>query len=126
MKINPYYFIDEKLKIGFKNNQESHNIDHANSILTITPNFPEFGFVFRYSNKIRKKLSVYYARLINQYKFKHHTLISARFYEINEEDQRNNETESILNLNSDHNITESDIDIIDVRSIKTPNTNSGD
>ena len=72
MMINPYYFIDENLKIGFKINLESHNISHANSILTITPNFPEFGIEFRYINKIIKELSVIYARLINQYKFKLH------------------------------------------------------
>ena len=60
--INPYYFIDKNLKIGFKINLESHNFSHANSILTITPNFPEFGIEFRYINKILKELSVIYAR----------------------------------------------------------------
>ena len=71
--INPYYFNDKNLKIGFKINLESHNFSHANSILTITPNFPEFDIEFRYINKIVKELSVIYARLINQYKFKYHT-----------------------------------------------------
>ena len=80
--INPYYFIDENLKIGFKINVESHNFSHANSILTITPNFPEFGIEFRYNNKIVKELSVIYARLINQYKFKYHTLFSANFIKL--------------------------------------------
>ena len=70
MMINPYYFIDEKLKIGFKINLESRNINHANSILTVTPNFPDFGTGFRYINKSMKELSVIYARLINQHKFK--------------------------------------------------------
>ena len=87
MMINPYYFFDENLKNGFKINLESHNISHANSILTITPNFLEFGIEFRYTKKIIKELSVLYARLINQYKFKYHTLFSASFYKINEEDQ---------------------------------------
>ena len=81
--INPYYFIDKNLKIGFKINLESHNINHANYILTTTPNFSEFGIEFRYINKIVKKLSVIYARLLNQYKFKYHTLFSASFYKIN-------------------------------------------
>ena len=45
--INPYYFIDKNLKNGFKINLEIRNIIHANSILTITPNFPEFGIDFR-------------------------------------------------------------------------------
>ena len=60
--INPYYSTDKNLKIGFKNNLESHIINHANSILTITPNFPEFGIEFRYINKIKKELSVIYNR----------------------------------------------------------------
>ena len=114
--INPYYFIDKNLKIGFKINLESHNFSHAKSILTITPNFPEFGIEMRYINKIVKELSVVYAKLINQYKFKYHTLFSAIFYKINEEDQRNNEIELYMNLKINHNLTESDIDNIDVRS----------
>ena len=116
MMINLYYFIDENLKIGFKINLECHNINHANSILTVTPKFPEFGIEFRYINKIVKELSVIYARLINQYKFKYHTFFSASFYKINEEDQRSNETELYMNLKINHNLTESDINNIDVRS----------
>ena len=114
--INPYYFIDKNLKTGFKIILESHNISHANSILTITPNFPDIGIELRYINKIIKELSVIYARLINQYKFKNHTLFSASFYKITEEDQRNNEIELYINLKINHNLTESDIDNIDIRS----------
>ena len=84
--------------------------------MTITPNFSEFGIEFKYNNKIIKKLSVIYARIINQYKFKYHTLFSASFYEINEEDQRYNEIELYINLKINHNLTESDIDNITVRS----------
>ena len=58
MMINPYFFIDENSKIGYKINLESHKINHANSILTITPNFREFGIEFRYINEIIKELSV--------------------------------------------------------------------
>ena len=116
MMIIPYYFIDGNLKNGFKINLESHNIGHANSILTITPKFPEFGIEYRYIIKLIKELSVIYARLINQYKFKYHTFFSASFYKINEEDQRNNEIELYINTNINHNSTESDIDIINVRS----------
>ena len=116
MMINPYYFIDENLKNGSKINLESHNISHANSILTITPKFPDFGIEFRYINRIANELSDIYARLIKQYKLKYHTLFSASFYKINEEDQRFNEIELYLNLRINHNLTESDIDNIDVRS----------
>ena len=60
-------------------------------------------------------MSVFYARLINQYKFKYHALFSASFCKIIEEDQRRNEIELYINLNINHNLTESDIDNIDVR-----------
>ena len=114
--INPYYFIDKNLKIGFKIILESHNFSHANSILSIIPKFPEYGIEFRYINKIVKELSVIYARLINQYKFKYHKLFSASFYKINEEDQRDNHTELYINLKINNNLTESDIVNIDIRS----------
>ena len=61
--INPYYFIDENLKIGFKINLESHNINHANSLLNIIPNFPDIGIEKRYINKILKEMATIYARL---------------------------------------------------------------
>ena len=60
--INPSYFIDENLKIGFKVNLESHNFNHANSLLNIIPNFPDIGIEIGYINKIIKKISVIYAR----------------------------------------------------------------
>ena len=47
---------------------------------------------------------------------KNHTLFSASFYKINEEDQRYNEIELYINLNINHKLTESDNDNIDVRS----------
>ena len=60
--INPYYSTDRTLIMGLKNNLDSHHINHANSKLTITPNFPKFGIEFRYINNIMKKIPVMYAR----------------------------------------------------------------
>ena len=40
---NPYYFIDGDFQIGFKIKSDSHNINHAKSILTFTPNFQNLG-----------------------------------------------------------------------------------
>ena len=54
---NPYYFIFENLKIGFKIFLESHNINHANSLLIIIPNFLDIGFETRYINKILKEMA---------------------------------------------------------------------
>ena len=114
--INPYYFIDENLNIGFKINLESHNINHANSLLSIEPNFPDIGIEKRYNNKILKEMATIYARLINQYKSKYHILFSASFYKINEDDQRSDEIELFINLNINYNLTETDINNIDVKS----------
>ena len=113
---NPYYFIDENLKIGFKVNLESHNFNHANSLLNIEPNFPDIGIETRYINKILKEMATIYARLINQYKFKYHILFSASFYKINEEDQKTDEIEIFINLNNSNNLMETDVKNIDVKS----------
>ena len=114
--INPYYFTDRNLKIGFKINLDTHHINHANSKLTVAPNYPEFGIEVRYINKIMKELSVIYARLINQYKFKYQTVFSARFDKQVEDNQVLDETDLFINLNINHNLTETDLDKINIRS----------
>ena len=63
--INPYYFTERNWRVGFKINLDSHNLHDTTSKLTI---IPEFGVEVRYINKIMKKVSIIYARLINQYK----------------------------------------------------------
>ena len=62
--LNPYYFTNRALQVGFKNNLDSHHINHTNSELTIILNYPEFGIEVRYINKIMKELSIIYARLM--------------------------------------------------------------
>ena len=114
--INPYYFIDENSKVEFRINLDSHHIDHANSKLTVLPNHPEFGIEFRYIKKIMKELAVIYARLINQYKFRHQTVFSARIDKQAEDNQLLDETELFINLNINQNLTQTDINNIDVVS----------
>ena len=114
--INLYYFTDRNLKVAYKINLDSHNLHHTNSKLTIIPNFPGFGIEFRFINKIMKELSIIYARLINQYKFRYQTVFSARFDKQDEDDQLLNETELFINLNINQNLTQSDLDKIDIRS----------
>ena len=59
--INPYYFFDRALQVGFKIALDSHHINHAYSKLTITPKFPEFGIEVHYINKIKKESAAIYA-----------------------------------------------------------------
>ena len=114
--INPYYFTDRALQVGFKIILDSHHINHANSKITILPNYTEFGMEVRYINKIMEELAVIYARLINQNKFKYQTVFSARFDEQDEDGQLLDETELFINLNINHNLTETDINNINVVS----------
>ena len=57
--INPCYFFDENLKIGFKIDLESHKINHAKSLLNIVRNFPDIGIETRFINKILKEMSFF-------------------------------------------------------------------
>ena len=61
-------------------------------------------------------MATVHARSKNQYKFEYHIIFSASFYKIIQEDQRSDETEFVKNLNINHNLTESDIDNIDLKS----------
>ena len=45
--ISPYCFTDENLTVGFENNLERHNFNHANSLLNFVPTFPDFGIETR-------------------------------------------------------------------------------
>ena len=114
--LNPYCFTDRNLKIGFIINLESHYISHDNSRLTIEPKFPEFGIEFRYIKKISDEMAIISARSLNQHKYKYQTAISTRFDKQIDDNQLLDETELFINLNINHNLTESDLDNFDVKS----------
>ena len=114
--LNPYYFTDRIIRVGLKIELDSHNINHANSKLNIKPIYPEFGLEVCYINKILEELSISYARLINQNKFRYQTVVSARFDKQNEDNQVLDKTELFIKLSINHNLTETDINIIDVKS----------
>ena len=114
--INPYYFTDSELQVGFNITLESHHNNHASFKLTIKANFPEFGNEVRYNNKIVRELSVFYARLRNQYNIKQQTVFLARFDKQDEDNQVLDGTELLINLNINHNLDETDLDNVDFKS----------
>ena len=61
-------------------------------------------------------MSVFYARLLNQYKFRYQTVFSARFDKQDENNQLIYETELFINLNINHKLTQSNLDKIDDKS----------
>ena len=113
---NPYFFIDENIKMGFKINLESHNLNHTNSFLNVFPNSPDIGIETSYNKKILKVMAIFYARVKNQCKFQCHIFFSASFYKNKQEDQRTDESKIFNNLTINNNLTDSDIDNIDVTS----------
>ena len=112
--INPYYFSERNLKVAYKSNLDSHHINHLISKLTITSNFENTGIEFKFINKIMREISIIYARLINQYKFRYQTVFSARFDKQDEDGQILDETELFINLNINQNLTQSDLDNINI------------
>ena len=114
--INPKYLIGQNLKMRFEIDPESHNIIHANSIISTIPIYTDFGIETRYNYKILKEMATIYASLIKKDKLKYHIKFSAIFYKINEEDQRSDEIEIFINLNINHNLAESDMNNIYVKS----------
>ena len=61
-------------------------------------------------------MSVIYARIMNQDKFKYKTAFSAKFDKQDEDNQVLDETELFNNLKINHNSTETHIDNIDIES----------
>ena len=61
-----------------------------------------------------REMAIIYARLINQYKFRYQTVFSARFDKQDEDGQLLDETELFINLNINQNLTQSDIDNINI------------
>ena len=113
---NPNYFTDRALQVSFNISLDSHHINHAISKVIVRPNYSEFGNEVRFINKIMRELSVVYARVLNQYKFKCQTVFSARFDKQDENNQVLDETEIFINLIINHNLTGTDIDNLDIRS----------
>ena len=112
--INPYNFSDRNLQVAYKFNLDSHHIIPLNSKLTITSNFENTGIEFQFINKIMREMSIIYARLINQYKFRYQTVFSARYDKQDEDGQLLDETELFNNLNINQNLTQSDLDNINI------------
>ena len=104
------------LQVGFNITLESHHTNHANSNLFIKPYSSELGTELPYIDKIKKELSVFYARLKNQYKFKYQTVFSARFDKQDEDNQVSVEAGFFNSLNTNHSLTETNLDNIDNKS----------
>ena len=115
--LNLYYFSDKNLYHILKINLDSHHINHINSKITISSTSEYDNSIDMYLiNNIVKEMCMIYARLINQYKFKYQCVFLARFDKLDEDDNTLDETELFINLNINHNLTESNISKIIIKS----------
>ena len=112
--INPYYFSDRNLKVAYKINLDGHHINRLISKITNTSNFQDTVIEFRLNNKTMREMSNIYARLINQYKFRYQVVFLGRFDKRDEDGQIFDETELFNNLNINQNLTQSDLDNINI------------
>ena len=68
-----------------------------------------------YINEIFKEMSQIYANFINQYKFKYQLSFMLLFYKFEEDDDIRKEAEMSINLNMTNNLTQSEIDNVDIQ-----------
>ena len=61
-----------------------------------------------------REMANIYARVLYQYKFRYQTVFSARFHKQDEDNQLLDETELFLNLKINQNLTQSDLDNINI------------
>ena len=92
----------KKLQIEMRIDKDSPRLTFI-----ISPNRSGFEVELRYIIHVIKKLSNIYARLINQHKFRYQTVFLVVF------DKQYDEKELIIDLNINHNLTQTDIDKID-------------
>ena len=112
---NQYYFTDRKLKIAYDINIDNHHDKHANSMITITSKFNNIGIDISHINKLMEEISHIYAKLINQYKFKYQSTFLVLFNKYGEDNEITSEVQLPITLGITHNLTQTEIDNINIQ-----------
>ena len=110
-----YKFTDNILNTAYDITVDRHHKKNLNSQITITSKFDNTGIEMYYIDKIFKELSHIYAKFINQYKFKYQLSFMLLFYKFEEDGDMRKEAEMTINLNMTNNLTQSEIDNVDIQ-----------
>ena len=115
-KINKieYKFTDNNLNTAYDITVDRHHKKDLNSQKTITSKIDNTGIEMYYIDKIIKELSHIYAKFINQYKFKYQLSFMLIFCKFEEDGDIRKEAEMTINLNMTKNLTQSEIDNVDI------------
>ena len=111
--LNPFYFTDRLLHIGFNKYLDSDYKIHTNSKLTIKANYSQIGIEATYVNKIMREMAISYPRPKTYCIIKYQTVCSAKFDKQDQGNQVLVEIELNFILNINNNVTESDNSNID-------------
>ena len=110
-----YKFTDIILNIAYDITVDKHHKKNLNSQITITSKFDTFGIEMNFVDKIFREMSHIYAKFINQYKFKYQISFMLLFYKFEEDGDIRKEAEMTVNLNRTNNLTQSEIDNVDIQ-----------
>ena len=112
--ISPYYF-SRRFENQYKINLDSHNVNHLNSKITITNKY-DFPIEMYDVDSILREMSIIYARLIDQYKFKYQVVFSAEFDKEDEFGFISDKTELFISLKINQILTLRDIEETNIYS----------
>ena len=103
------------LKIAYDIKIDSHHDKQANSILTISSKFNNIGVDINHINNKTEEMSHISAKLINQFKFKYQLTFLVLFIKYGEDNEITSEIELPITLSITHNLTQSQIDNINIQ-----------
>ena len=110
-----YKLTDNILNIAYDITVDRHHKKDLNSQITITSKYDNTGIEMYYIDKIFKELCYIYAKFINHYKFKYQLSFMLLFYKFEEDGDIRKEAEMVINLNMTNNLTQSEIDNVDIQ-----------
>ena len=94
---------------------DNHHDKDANSQITITSKFNNIGIDINHIIDIMKEKCDVYAKLVLQYKFKYQLTFLVIFYRFGEDNEILSEVELPITLTITHNLTQSELDTINIR-----------
>ena len=110
-----YKFTDEVLDKIYDITIDRHHKKELNSQITITSKFDNTGIEMYFIDKIFKEMAHIYSQFINQYKIKYQVSFMLLFYKFGEDGAINREAEMTVTLNMTNNLTQSEIDNVDIQ-----------
>ena len=111
-----YKFTDNILDTAYDFTIDRHHEKDLNSQITITSKHDNIiGIEMYHINDIFKEMTHIYAKFINQYKFKYQLSFMLLFNKFEEDGDIRKEAEMVVNLNMVNNLTQSEIDNVDIQ-----------